>query len=114
MRCVNQGTLADWKTARSIKGENMKRLLAILAFGIAAITLPGTSAYAHGCHPDVRLDKYGWHRHASNDCDRINVERGEFRRRHHHDDDDGPRCANVKRCHSIGPFKECKWVQECL
>ena len=87
----------------------MKKLLATLAFGLAALPLYSVGAAAHGCHADVQRDQYGWHRHAP-DCDRINVQR-EGRR--HHDDDDGPRCTNVKKCHYVGPFKECKWVQEC-
>ena len=103
----------------------MKNLLVSLALAASALTL-SSAAYAHGCHGSVANDAYGWHRHAP-DCDRIQTHRdgdGDVHRPHHDDDDDrpryrrydyddAPRCANVKRCHYIGPFKECKWVQEC-
>ena len=92
----------------------MKRALAILALGLAALPFAAGTASANGCHADVQRDQYGWHRHAP-DCDRINVSREGFRRHHDHDDDDRPRCVNVsvKKCHYVGPFKECKWIQEC-
>jgi len=87
----------------------MRTIAASLLGAVAALALSSTLAAAHGCHPDARLDKYGWHRHARNDCDRINVDRGEYREhRRHRDDDDHPRC--VQRCQYIGPIKTCKTV----
>ena len=103
----------------------MNNLLGSLALALAACSL-SSAADAHGCHAGVASDSYGWHRHGP-DCERIQTHRdgdGDIRRRHHdddgdrgyrrhRDDDDGPRCVNVKRCHYVGPFKECNWVQEC-
>jgi hypothetical protein len=102
----------------------MKKHLATLALGLAvgfaALPLFSGTASAHGCHRDVQADGRGAHRHAQNDCDRLNVERGdrdrreyrserrdyrEDRREHRHE----RYC--VEKCKYIGPFKECH--QEC-
>ena len=103
----------------------MKKLLATIAFGIAVLPSLTGAAFAHGCHLDVRQDQFGWHRHARNDCDRIDVQRGYRDRREYgdrdrehehehrrHDDDDRPPPPPVcvKKCHYIGPFKECEQV----
>jgi hypothetical protein len=89
----------------------MKKLLATLALGVAALPLLSGVASAHGCHRDVQLDRYGWHRHAP-DCDRISVRREDRERReyreHRRYDEDRPRC--VVRCQYIGPIKTCDRV----
>jgi hypothetical protein len=86
----------------------MKRALAIVALSLAALPFAAGTASAHGCHADVERGQAGWHRHAPN-CTRLSVNR-EF---HGHREVVRPRCTNVKKCHYVGPFKECKWVQEC-
>jgi len=92
----------------------MKMLLTAAVVALAALTFNVGSASAHGCHPDVRQDGGGWHRHARNDCDRIQSHRDGGRLdegEHHHRDydrDREPRC--VKRCHYIGPIKQCDTV----
>ncbi len=87
----------------------MSRITATLAGALTALALSTSFAAAHGCHPDVRLDRYGWHRHAP-DCDRIQTHRdGEaLERRRYRDYEDQPRC--YERCHYVGPFKECNQV----
>ena len=84
-----------------------------LALGFAALPLLSTGASANGCHRDVRLDGRGWHRHAQNDCDRIDVDRGERRERGERRDYRADRNERycIKKCKYIGPFKECH--QEC-
>ena len=79
----------------------MKKILATLAFGVAVLPLMAGSAFAHGCHRDVERDRFGWHRHG-HECRRIEVER-EYRERRRE-----PICE--KKCHYVGPFKECKTV----
>ena len=92
----------------------MKKALAILALGFAVLPFVASQASAHGCHRDPARDRFGWHRHAGPYCERVDVSPPRERyEHHHHDHDDGPRCTSVKRCHYVGPFKECKWVQEC-
>jgi hypothetical protein len=78
----------------------MKKTLAALALGLAALPLLAGSAFAHGCHRDVEEGRAGWHRHG-HECRRISVEREHRRHRE-------PVCE--KKCHYVGPFKECKTV----
>ena len=92
----------------------MKKLLATLAFGLAALPLYSGITTAHGCHRDIQLDGRGWHRHAQNDCDRINVDRGdrddrENRRRRYREERHEPYC--IIKCKYVGPFKQCR--KEC-
>lgn len=84
----------------------MKKTLAALALGLAALPLMAGSALAHGCHRDVEEGKFGWHRH-SRSCERIAVERP-YREHREHRRHREPVCE--KKCHYIGPFKECKTV----
>ena len=99
--------------------QHLATLASTLALGLAvsfaALPLFSGAASAHGCHRDVQLDGGGWHRHAQNDCDRINVERGERReyRGEHREYREERRHERycVEKCKYVGPFKECH--QEC-
>jgi hypothetical protein len=51
---------------------------------------PGMVDLVHGCHREVRRDRFGWHFHGRR-CHRVNVER------------EGPR----PRCYYIGPLRIC-------
>ena len=101
----------------------MKKMLAALAFGIAALPVLSVSAFAHGCHRDPAADRFGWHRHVGPYCERLDLpppreERREFRHREEyreggrreHDRDDRPPPVCVKKCHYAGPFKECEQI----
>ena len=79
----------------------MKHILATLAVGLAILPFCTGSALANGCHRDVRLDRYGWHRH-DGDCERINVDR----ERRYYREREEPRC--FQKCKYVGPFKQCR------
>jgi hypothetical protein len=89
----------------------MKKLLATLAFGLAILPYASGAALAHGCHREPAESRSGLHRHVGPYCERLEVRpyRGEH---HHHDDRDyrrgPPEC--VKKCHYVGPFKQCDTI----
>lgn len=87
----------------------MKKTLAALALGLAALPLLAGSAFAHGCHRDVQEGRGGWHYHTRS-CERIAVgpPHREYRSDREYRRYREPVCA--KKCHYIGPFKECKTV----
>lgn len=95
----------------------MKKTLAALALGLAALPLLAGSAFAHGCHREVGEGRAGLHYH-SRGCERIAVEqhrRYEHRdhhRRYEHREHRRHEPVCKKKCHYIGPFKECKTVCE--
>ncbi len=87
----------------------MKKTLAVLALGLAALPLLAGSAFAHGCHRDVQEGRRGWHRHAGYDCERVEA-RNPYAYRYREHRRHEPVCK--QKCHYIGPFKECKTVCE--